>query len=71
MSYISSVQIDGLTGPISFTEGKRSDFKLDLLKLKLDKMQKVGEWSPSQGLNISDPYAFLQGKVISKSICHD
>ena len=63
MSYISSVQFEGLTGPISFNEGKRSDFKLDLLKLKLDKMQKVGEWNPIQGLNISDPYAFLQGKI--------
>jgi hypothetical protein len=31
MTYISSAQLDGLTGPISFTEGKRTDFKLDLV----------------------------------------
>ena len=64
MTYISSAQVDGLTGPISFTEGKRTDFKLDLLKLEHDKMQKVGDWNPIQGLNITDPYAFLQGKSI-------
>jgi ionotropic glutamate receptor len=49
-------------GPISFTEGKRTDFKLDLLKLEHDKMKKVGDWNPIQGLNITDPYAFMQGK---------
>ena len=62
MTYISSAQLDGLTGPISFTEGKRTDFKLDLLKLEHDKMKKVGDWNPVQGLNITDPYAFMQGQ---------
>ena len=64
MTYISSAQLDGLTGPISFTEGKRTDFKLDLLKLEHDKMKKVGDWNPIQGLNITDPYAFMQGQEI-------
>ena len=35
--------------------------QLDLLKLEHDKMKKVGDWNPIQGLNITDPYAFLQG----------
>ena len=65
MTYISSAQLDGLTGPISFTEGKRTDFKLDLLKLEHDKMKKVGDWNPVQGLNITDPYAFMQGQYLS------
>ena len=30
-----------MTGPIKFKEGKRVDFKLDLLKLKTAKLTKV------------------------------
>ena len=30
-----------MTGPIKFKEGKRVDFKLDLLKLKTTKLTKV------------------------------
>ena len=36
------LQFNGLTGPIKFKEGKRVDFKLDLLKLKTAKLTKVG-----------------------------
>ena len=36
------MQFNGLTGPIKFKEGKRVDFKLDLLKLKTAKLTKVG-----------------------------
>ena len=38
------------------------DFKLDLLKLKSEKMQKVGEWSSEGGLVITDKYAFTEGR---------
>ena len=38
------------------------DFKLDLLKLKAEKMQKVGEWSSTGGLVITDKYAFTEGR---------
>ena len=62
LNYISTIKFKGLTGPVSFAESKRTNFKLDLLKLKDDKMTKVGEWTPLTGLNISDKYAFLQGK---------
>ena len=62
LSYISSARVDGLTGPISFAESKRQNFKLDLLKLKREKMEKVGVWTPKKGLKITDSYAFLQGK---------
>ena len=62
LNYISTIKFKGLTGPVSFAESKRTNFKLDLLKLKDDKMTKVGEWTPLSGLNISDKYAFLQGK---------
>ncbi|XP_059097759.1 glutamate receptor ionotropic, kainate 2-like [Tigriopus californicus] len=62
LKYISSIETEGLTGPISFSDNKRSDYKLDLLKLREHKMVKVGEWNPRQGLNITDPYAFTQGR---------
>ncbi len=35
MSYISSAKFRGLTGPVTFAESKRTNFKLDLLKLKV------------------------------------
>ena len=68
LNYISSAKFRGLTGPVSFAESKRTNFKLDLLKLKDLKMAKVGEWTPLGGLNITDKYAFLQGKISTKKI---
>jgi ionotropic glutamate receptor len=61
LKHISSAKFNGLTGPVSFSESKRTNFKLDLLKLKEDIMTRVGIWTPLGGLNISDKYAFLQG----------
>jgi len=61
-NYISGVEFKGLTGPIKFKEGKRVDFKLDLLKLKTAKLQKVGEWTPGGSLVITDKYAFTEGR---------
>jgi ionotropic kainate glutamate receptor 2 len=52
--------LHGLTGHIEFNEGKRSNFKLDLLKLKREELRKVGHWSPSTGINITDPTAFYE-----------
>ena len=40
-NYLAGVSFRGLTGPIQFKEGRRVDLKLDLLKLKAEKMQKV------------------------------
>jgi hypothetical protein len=52
--------LHGLTGHIEFNEGKRSNFKLDFLKLKREELQKVGQWNPSTGINITDPTAFYE-----------
>lgn len=49
----------GLTGPIEFKEGERTQFKLDLLKLKAKGLVKVGEWSPSKGISISNEEVFF------------
>ncbi|OXU24325.1 hypothetical protein TSAR_016178, partial [Trichomalopsis sarcophagae] len=69
-NYINSVtqsQVDelqaglqGLTGHIEFNEGKRTNFKLDLLKLKKEELVKVGEWKLGSGVNISDVGAFYE-----------
>ena len=53
------VELKGLSGPIEFKEGRRIQFKLDLLKLKQHALVKVGEWSPSSGVNITDRSAFF------------
>ena len=45
-----------------FKEGRRVDFKLDLLKLKSEKLEKVGEWSGLNSLVITDKYAFTEGR---------
>ncbi|CAD6226407.1 GSCOCG00005808001-RA-CDS, partial [Cotesia congregata] len=50
--------LNGLTGRIEFNEGKRNNFKLDLLKLKKEELVKVGEWRPGLGINVTDLEAF-------------
>ncbi|XP_059470905.1 glutamate receptor ionotropic, kainate 2-like isoform X3 [Neocloeon triangulifer] len=59
INYINSVEFKGLSGPIEFKEGRRIQFKLDLLKLKQHALVKVGEWSPTGGVNITDRGAFF------------
>lgn len=53
----------GLTGRVEFNEGRRSNFKLDLVKLRKEELQKVGEWSPAKGLNITNSAAFYDTHV--------
>ncbi|XP_023309783.1 glutamate receptor ionotropic, kainate 2 [Anoplophora glabripennis] len=60
-NYIDAVSgLHGLTGNIEFNEGKRSNFKVDLLKLKKEEIRKVGQWTPDGGINITDPNAFYE-----------
>ncbi|XP_067008296.2 glutamate receptor ionotropic, kainate 2 [Anabrus simplex] len=59
INYINSVELKGLSGPIEFKEGRRIQFKLDLLKLKQHSLVKVGQWSPGGGVNITDRAAFF------------
>jgi hypothetical protein len=53
-------KLHSLTGNIEFNGGKRSNFKLDLLKLKKEEIRKVGQWTPAGGVNITDPNAFYE-----------
>ncbi|XP_056633758.1 glutamate receptor ionotropic, kainate 2 isoform X2 [Diorhabda sublineata] len=52
--------LHGLTGNLEFSEGKRTNFKVDLLKLKKEEIRKVGEWTVTNGINITDPNAFYE-----------
>ncbi|XP_041674482.1 glutamate receptor ionotropic, kainate 2 isoform X2 [Drosophila eugracilis] len=62
-NHINTAITDGLTGNINFVEGRRNNFKLDILKLKQEKIQKVGYWHPVSGVNISDPTAFYDSNI--------
>lgn len=53
------VEFKGLSGPVEFKEGRRIQFKLDLLKLKHHALVKVGEWRPGSAVNITDRAAFF------------
>ncbi|XP_045456994.1 glutamate receptor ionotropic, kainate 2 [Melitaea cinxia] len=58
---INKVQAHGLTGPIAFTNGIRSSFQLQLMRLsggEGGKVVRAGGWAPDQGLVISDPAAY-------------
>ncbi|XP_016767431.2 glutamate receptor ionotropic, kainate 2 isoform X3 [Apis mellifera] len=59
-NYINAAGLHGLTGHIEFNEGKRNNFKLDLLKLKKEELVKVGEWKPGSGVNVTDVSAFYE-----------
>ncbi|KRF85302.1 uncharacterized protein Dvir_GJ12536, isoform G [Drosophila virilis] len=62
-NYINSAAVDGLTGRVNFIEGRRNKFKIDILKLKQEIIQKVGYWQPDVGVNISDPTAFYDSNI--------
>ncbi|XP_023168327.1 glutamate receptor ionotropic, kainate 2 isoform X1 [Drosophila hydei] len=62
-NYINSAAVDGLTGKVNFIEGRRNKFKIDILKLKQEIIQKVGFWQPDVGVNISDPTAFYDSNI--------
>ncbi|XP_072754831.1 glutamate receptor ionotropic, kainate 2 isoform X2 [Anoplolepis gracilipes] len=59
-NYINAAGLHGLTGHIEFNEGKRTNFKLDLLKLKKEELIKVGEWKSGSGINVTDLDAFYE-----------
>lgn len=55
--------MNGLTGKVEFEEGKRKNFKMDLLKLKRENIEKVGFWSTKDGINITDTAAFYDTNI--------
>lgn len=74
--FCSQAGAAGLTGRIEFIEGKRVNFKLDLLKLRREELQKVGQWTPQGSINITDPAAFYETSatnitlvVVTREVC--
>lgn len=59
-NFINSVSLHGLTGNIQFNEGRRTNFKMDLLKLKKEKLRPVGYWTSDTGIHITDLDAFYE-----------
>ncbi|CAH1408163.1 unnamed protein product [Nezara viridula] len=68
INYINAVETKGLSGPIEFKEGRRIGFKLDVVKLKQHSVVKVGEWTPTGGLNISDTGAFFDSTSLNVTL---
>lgn len=54
---------NGLTGHIEFEEGRRTNFRIDLLKLKRERIEKVGYWSSQTGINVTDTSAFYESNA--------
>ncbi|XP_026332011.1 glutamate receptor ionotropic, kainate 2-like [Hyposmocoma kahamanoa] len=58
---INKVQTQGLSGPIEFTSGLRTNFNLQLMRLKGGEdggSILSGHWTPNDGLIITDPAAY-------------
>nr|QHN69178.1 ionotropic receptor 9 [Sirex noctilio] len=68
INYINSVEMKGISGPIEFKEGRRIQFKLDLLKLKQHSLVKVGEWRPGAGVNVTDITAFFEPGIANVTL---
>ncbi|XP_043273098.1 glutamate receptor ionotropic, kainate 2-like isoform X1 [Venturia canescens] len=68
INYINSVEMKGISGPIEFKEGRRIQFKLDLLKLKQHSLVKVGEWQPGAGVNVTDRAAFFEPGIANVTL---
>ncbi|XP_074105439.1 glutamate receptor ionotropic, kainate 2 isoform X3 [Cotesia typhae] len=68
INYINSVETKGISGPIEFKEGRRIQFKLDILKLKQHSLVKVGEWRPDSGVNITDVSAFFEQGTVNVTL---
>lgn len=60
----------GLTGRIELKEGRRVQFKLDLMRLKQlqHSIVKVGEWTPETRLNITDRSVFFDASPMNVTL---
>lgn len=65
-----SLQVEwrGLTGRIKLKEGRRVQFKLDLMRLKQHAIVKVGEWTPESRLNITDRSVFFDASPMNVTL---
>ncbi|CAH1799514.1 unnamed protein product [Owenia fusiformis] len=53
-SYLNQIFFNGLSGQVTFRNGRRTFFDLDVLQLRPDGLKHVGSWSPADGLEPGD-----------------
>lgn len=55
LNYMKTVVFDGLSGKIMFdSNGERSDFSVNVLKLKETGLTKIGTWTTKYGVNMTE-----------------
>jgi len=62
------VEFKGLSGPIAFKEGDRSNIQLDIMRLGINGLRKVGTWTPDSRLNITLPAAFSETETTNVTL---
>ncbi|CAK9294819.1 unnamed protein product [Gordionus sp. m RMFG-2023] len=70
LNYMNSVEITGLTGPIKFKNGVRSYINLDLMELGEKGLNKIGYWTPNDGIKIiakQEDFRYTQKMISNKS----
>lgn len=61
--------IEGLSGEIKFDyEGLRSEFNLDVVELTVSGVQKIGSWTPEEGVTIDRPAPVVSGEQDMRSL---
>ncbi|CAH2062145.1 unnamed protein product, partial [Iphiclides podalirius] len=61
LNNIDKIRAHGLTGPIEFTRGTRTQFNLQLMRLVGGEgggVALAGHWAPGEGLQLTDPAAY-------------
>ncbi|XP_060086379.1 glutamate receptor ionotropic, kainate 2-like [Ylistrum balloti] len=67
LNYMRAMDFEGLTGRVHYTNGrKRTDFQLDIVELTTHGIQKVGEWNPRSGVNITKSFKERQEEVLQE-----
>ncbi|GFO27211.1 glutamate receptor ionotropic, kainate [Plakobranchus ocellatus] len=60
-SFINKVEFKGLTGDILLKNGRRLDFKLDILQLSSSGLFKAGEWRVSSRITMTNKHSGANG----------
>lgn len=66
LNYMKSMDMEGLSGRIKFDNGKRTDFKLDIIELSQSGLRNVGTWQPRTGVNITTSYKERSRESLNK-----
>ncbi|WAR07420.1 GRIK2-like protein, partial [Mya arenaria] len=67
-NYLNNIHINGLTGPIRLSRGRRLNFQLDILELGEEGLRRTGSWAPGYGVNITQSRFLAQGVFGNKTL---